>query len=360
MTERTPSPSAPAPPRDPGRRLTVLHLAGSAVDDFHADLSRLYAAGALDAAAGGPHDHVVAWVEPGGGWRFPADLTREAIAAAPVVSRAKGLAVLASLEVDVALPQMFCRPGMTAYRSLLEVLGIPMVGNTGEVMALGAHKGRARAVVAAAGVRVPAGEVLRRGERPTLPLPVVVKPADADNSHGISLVRSADEVDAALAGAFDHADEVVVEAYVPLGREVRCGVLERDGGLVCLPLEEYAVDEATKPVRDAADKITRSGAEDGGDLRLMAKDAQHAWMVPLDDPVTAAVHDLARAAHRALGCRHHSLVDVRVDPDGTPYFLEASLYCSFAPTSVVVMMAAAAGTPLDHLLAEQLAEALRA
>ncbi|WP_299053202.1 hypothetical protein [uncultured Nocardioides sp.] len=345
-------------------RTRLLHLAGSAESAFLADLSRLYAAGALAAASDGPYEHVIAWVEPGGGWRFPADLSREAVAAAPVVSRAKGLAVLASLEVDVALPQMFCRPGMTAYRSLLtDVLGVGMVGNTGETMALGAHKQRARAIVAAAGVAVPEGEVLRPGDVPTLAPPVVVKPVDADNSHGVTLVRSVDEYDAALAAAFGHASEVLVESYVELGREVRCGIVERttpDGvELVCLPLEEYAVDADTKPVRDAADKITRSDddGEGGGDLRLMAKDADHAWIVPLDDPVVPAVHELARRAHVALGCRDHSLVDVRIDPDGTPYFLEASLYCSFAPSSVVVMMAAAAGTDLAELLAEQVAAA---
>ena len=35
-----------------------------------------------------------------------------------------------------------------------------------------------------------------------------------------------------------------------------------------------------------------------------------------------------------------TLFDFRVDPGGTPYFLEASLYCSYAPSSVLVVMAA--------------------
>ena len=342
---------------EPPGRVRLLHLAGSAESAFFADLSRLYAAGALAAAADGPYEHVVAWVEPGGGWRFPADLSRESVAAAPVVSPAKGLAVLASLEVDVALPQMFCRSGMTAYRSLLaDVLGVPVVGNTAATMAIGAHKQQARAIVSVAGVAVPEGEVLRPGDVPTLAPPVVVKPVDADNSHGVTLVRDPSEYDAALATAFEHAAEVLVEAYVELGREVRCGVVEQDGELLCLPLEEYAVDTDTKPVRDAADKITRSA--DTQELRLMAKDADHAWIVPLADPVVPAVHELARRAHVALGCRDHSLVDVRIDPHGTPYFLEASLYCSFAPSSVVVMMAAAAGLSLESLLADQVSAAV--
>ena len=141
-----------------------------------------------------------------------------------------------------------------------------------------------------------------------------------------------------------------------LGREVRCGIVERrTAQLVCLPLEEYAVDPERKPVRDAADKLGRGP---GGELRLAAKDAAHAWMVDVDDPVTARVWAAARACHRALGCRHYGLFDFRVDPAGQPYFLEAGLYCSFARQSVIPMMAAAASITLPDLFATAVEGAL--
>lgn len=62
--------------------MRVLHLTGSAVSGFFADLSRLYAADCLEATAG-LHTAVIAYVTPDGRWRFPADLTPEAVAAAP-------------------------------------------------------------------------------------------------------------------------------------------------------------------------------------------------------------------------------------------------------------------------------------
>ena len=354
--------SVPASGPDPGRPLRVLHLVGSAVDDFHADLSRLYAADCLRSTADPEHrtDHV-AWVEPGGGWRFPIDLSREALAAAPVLTLAQALDHLADLAPDVVVPQMFCRPGMTTYRALVELLGVPLVGNPAEVMALATDKARTRAVVAAAGVAVPAGQVLRPGERPTLPMPVVVKPVAADNSDGVALVRDETELGGALAAAFRHGDEVLVEAYVPLGREVRCGVLERGGELVCLPLEEYAVDEATKPVRLADDKLRR---DPDGELALVAKSESYAWIADVGDPaappdgVVAAVHEAARTAHRALGCRDYSLFDFRIDPDGGVWFLEAGLYCSFARQSVIPVMAAAAGVSLHDLFRDALRTAV--
>jgi D-alanine-D-alanine ligase len=325
----------------------VLHLVGSAVDDTLCELSRLYARDCLRAVADpARYTFSVAYVTPDGRWRFPADLEQPSIAAAAAMPPAQAIAHVGALGVDLVVPQMFCRPGMTSYRALFDVLGIPYVGNTADVMALAADKARTRAVVAAAGVAVPAGEVLRPGDRPTIAPPAVVKPVDADNSDGVTLVRTAEDFAAALASAFAHADEALVETYVELGREVRCGIIERDGELVRLPLEEYAMDPDRKPVRGRADKLDRDA---DGELYLVAKDSTRAWIVDAGDPVTARVQDVAARCHAALGARHYSLFDFRIDPSGRPWFLEAGLYCSYAEKSVLTVMARAAGLSLPEL-----------
>ncbi len=332
------------------RARRVLHLVGSAESDLLAEVSLLYARGCLTALAGVPGlDHVVAHVSPDGSWRFPRDLSDAALASAPVCGLSEAVRRIDVAAPDVAVPQMFCRPGMTHHRALLDLIGVPFVGNRPEVMAVGADKSLARAVVAGHGVLVPEGRVVAPGDPVPLTGRVVVKPVDADNSLGVTLVADAADtfaLNAAVREACRHSDRALVERYVDLGREVRCGVLEVEGELVCLPLEEYAVDPVGKPVRDHDDKLRRS---DDGHLGLVAKDAEHAWIVDPSDPVSAAVHEAARAAYRALGCRDYGLFDFRVDPAGTPYFLEASLYCSYAPSSVLVVMAAAAGIGLEHL-----------
>ncbi|MDO9408317.1 hypothetical protein [Patulibacter sp.] len=338
------------------RRLRVLHLVGSPTTAFFADLSRLYARDCLETVRDDErYETHVAHVDPDGLWRFPTDqgdpLSAGALQAAERMPVAAAIAHIASLRVDLMVPQMFCVAGMTSYRALFDVLGIPYVGNRPDVMALTADKAQARAVVAAAGVDVPRGELVRAGGRTTLDLPVVVKPVDADNSAGVALVREPSELDPALVAALEHADAALVETYVPLGREVRCGVLQRDGELVCLPLEEYRVTG----VRTAEDKVVRHA---DGDLRLVAKGDEHAWILPTDDPITAAVHELARRAFVALGCRHYGLFDVRVAPDGRPWFLEASLYCSFARQSVLCAMAQAAGTGPAELFRSTIQEEL--
>ncbi len=326
----------------------VLHLVGSPTSAFHADLSRLYARDCLENTADPDrYRFTVAYVSPDGRWSFPTSL--DDLDAAPSMPLPDAVAHLATLGVDVVVPQMFCVAGMTQYRALLHVLGLPYVGNTGDVMALGAHKARARAVVAAAGVDVPHGELVRPGERPTVDPPAVVKPVDADNSVGVALVRERADYEVAVGDACTHADAALVETYVELGREVRCGIVVLDGELVCLPLEEYDMDPARKPIRGYDDKLDRGGSGSGGDLRLLAKDGIRSWIVDVDDPATERVWAAARACHTALGCRHYSLFDFRIDPAGRPWFLEAGLYCSFARQSVIAVMARAAGIGLHEL-----------
>ncbi|QCB50065.1 ATP-grasp domain-containing protein [Rhodococcus sp. PAMC28707] len=341
---------------------SVLVLVGSAVDDFNADLSRVYAGGFLDAFAGNPaYSLRIAFVSPDGCWRFPESLESSSIAAAKPISLSHAISEISSRHIDVVVPQMFCRPGMTTYRSLFELLGVPYVGNRPEVMAMTAEKNIARAIVAAAGVAVPDGVLVSRGdltktESSRAMVPVVVKPVDSDNSMGVTLVRDPRELAAAVNEALQYSQSALIESYIELGREVRCGIIVRDGDLVCLPLEEYAVDEVSNPIRGRADKLDRT---DDGELYLVAKEATRAWIVDSDDPITEKVFDAARACHVALGCRQYSLFDFRIDRDGNPWFLEAGLYCSYSPSSVIAVMAAAAGIPLDELFALAIEEGNR-
>jgi len=158
------------------------------------------------------------------------------------------------------------------------------------------------------------------------------------------------------ARALNYGDALLVETYVDLGREVRCGIIVRDGELVCLPLEEYAMDPNTKPIRTREDKLAQT---DNGDLYLVAKDRSKAWIVADDPLLTRRVWAAARRCHRALGCRHYSLFDCRIDPAGRPWFLEAGLYCSYSPDSVIAVMASAAGIELGELFEIGLSEMKR-
>ncbi|MGK7874823.1 MAG: D-alanine--D-alanine ligase, partial [Xenococcaceae cyanobacterium] len=257
--------------------LRILQLVGSADNNFYCDLSGLYAKDCLAATANSSrYEFEIAYITPDSQWRFPSSLSREDITAAKPMSLSDTIKFITAKNIDVVLPQMFCFPGMTQYRALFDLLNIPYVGNTPDVMALTAHKAKAKAIVAAAGVKVPFGELLRRGDKPTIKPPAVIKPADSDNSIGVALVKDVADYETALKTAFEYADEVLVEEYIELGREVRCGIIVRDSQLVGLPLEEYLVNPQDHPIRNYADKLKRT---EDGDLSLTAKDNIKAWIV---------------------------------------------------------------------------------
>jgi D-alanine-D-alanine ligase len=327
--------------------LNILHLVGSAENEFYCDLSRLYAKDCIIATANpSRYRFFIAYITPDRLWRFPSSLKKEDIDATKPLSVSEAIQFITTQNIDLVLPQMFCLPGMTYYRALFDLLNIPYVGNKADLMALTAHKAIAKAIVSAAGVKVPYGELLRQGDTPNLRPPVVIKPANSDNSLGVTLVQNIADYDQALKTAFEYSDEVLIEEYIELGREVRCGIIVSNGELIGLPLEEYLVNSQDHPIRNYGDKLKKT---DAGELSLSAKDNIKAWIVDPKDPATKTVQEVAKQCHQALGCRHYSLFDFRIDPHGQPWFLEAGLYCSFSPKSVIVSMAKASGISLDEL-----------
>lgn len=336
----------------------ILHLVGSPTDAFYCDLSRFYAHSCIRALTDtARYRFVIAYITPDKKWRFPASLEDADIDTAKTYTLAEAVAFLARQQIDIAVPQMFCQAGMTDYRALLDLLEIPYIGNTPDLMALTANKAKAKAVVAAAGVAVPESELLRRGDAPSFQPPVVVKPAQADNSLGVTLVTAAADYEAALERAFAEADsdEVLVERFIELGREVRCGVIEQQGELICLPLEEYRMDAQSHPIRAYSSKLTQDAQ---GGLAFAGKESSQTWLVGADDADVAQVWEAAKLSHLALGCRHYSLFDFRIDPQGKPWFLEAGLYCSFAPKSVIPTMMTATGVELGAFFEQMIEEAL--
>jgi D-alanine-D-alanine ligase len=138
--------------------------------------------------------------------------------------------------VDVVLPILhgpFGEDGTV--QGLLELLDVPYVGAGVLASSLCMDKIVFKDVLAAAGVPQVAYAGVRearwraqpatvRAELASLGLPLFVKPARLGSSVGIAKVRSADELDGALDGAFAHDELVIVEAFSG-GIEVECSVL---------------------------------------------------------------------------------------------------------------------------------------
>lgn len=144
--------------------------------------------------------------------------------------------------VDVVFPILHGPWGEDGtIQGMLDLVGLPYVGNGVLASALGMDKHFTKTALQAAGVAVAPWVTLTPhawendrelwlGRIRGLGLPLFVKPARAGSSVGVSKVHTLDELDAAVHLAFGEDSKVLVEAAVS-GREVECGVLSsRDGG----------------------------------------------------------------------------------------------------------------------------------
>src|SRR5207245_4626587 len=121
-------------------------------------------------------------------------------------------------------------------QALLDVIGVPYTGSGALGSALAMDKDLSKRLFRAAGVPVPAwfmAPVAAEDVTTALGWPVVVKPSRMGSSVGMSLVKNAEGLEAAVERARVYDAEVMAEQFIP-GRELTVGIL----GDVPLPVGE--------------------------------------------------------------------------------------------------------------------------
>jgi len=78
-------------------------------------------------------------------------------------------------------------------------------------------------------------------------------------------------------------------------------------------------------------------------IKQAKKDGDRQCPADLSSEIHSRIDEAVKKAHQTLKCRHYSLFDIRISEDGWPYILEACLFCSFSPLSVIPAMAAQSG-----------------
>jgi D-alanine-D-alanine ligase len=235
-----------------------------------------------------------------------------------------------------------------ALRGLLEFLAIPFVGSRADAARLAWDKPTAKAVVARAGVMTPRSITLGREAfrelgadavfeaiADELPVPLVVKPARGGSAQGVTIVEERSGLPRAMVDAYTYGDVALVEQRIA-GTEIAIGVIDTGDGPVALPAVEI------EPLSGVYSFEARYNA---GETRFYTP-------ARIDREVAAAARDAALAAHRALGLRHLSRVDLIVDGAGTPWFLEANVLPGLTETSLLPQALEAAGHDLGWVYAE--------
>ena len=228
--------------------------------------------------------------------------------------------------VFIALHGEFGEDG--AVQKILRDRGLPYTGSDPEASRASFDKRISKRIFQRAGIPTPDYEILRAGQRRTLPLPVVVKPPCQGSSIGVHKVFVEDEWPAACADALRYGDEALVEAYIP-GRELTVGIV----GDEALPAVEIVAPDGWY---DYTAKYT-SGATN--------------YVVPaqVDDRIAGQCRQLALRTFHALGCRGLGRVDFRVTDAGETYVLELNNIPGFTKTSLLPKAAKAAGIEFHEL-----------
>jgi D-alanine-D-alanine ligase len=231
--------------------------------------------------------------------------------------------------VFIALHGKFGEDGTV--QSVLELLGVPYTGSGVLASALAMNKPMTKRVWQTYGLPTPAWQILERDDTAnlTLPYPVVVKPSAEGSSVGVSIVRTADALPAALAGAFRFDPQVLMEAYIP-GQEVTVGILG---------------DRAL-----AAMDVIAKGEFHSYEVKYTAGREEFLLPAPLSSPVYGQVLQVALAAHRALGCTGYSRVDTRVTPQGEVFLLEVNSLPGLTTFSYLPRIAAYVGLTYEDLI----------
>lgn len=164
----------------------------------------------------------------------------------------------------------------------------------------------------------------------TVGLPCFVKPDNSGSSLGISKVKRAEELPAALDKAFAESSTVMCEAFVQ-GRELTCGVIRLNSEVIALPVCEIRTD------REFFDY----------EAKYHSTATQELIPAPIPDAVAQEVQQRSKAIYMALGCNGMVRVDhFWTDPGSggnEVVTIEVNTTPGFSPASIFPKMLSAAG-----------------
>ncbi|SEA63057.1 D-alanine-D-alanine ligase [Bowdeniella nasicola] len=246
------------------------------------------------------------------------------------------LAKLTDLKPDVVWPLVHGAAGEDgSLQDLLELLDLPFVGTDADGCRLASRKSVAKSILKAHGIATPefallpqmlfrqlgASGILSAVEH-SLGLPLAVKPDDGGSALGVTIVREASELPAAMVACFAYSDYALIEQAVD-GTEVAVSVIDTGDGPRALPAVEIVTD----------------GPYDY-DARYNAGRTEYFTPARLPEDVTERVQATAVAVHEVLGLRHVSRIDLIVDAEGTPWVLDINVAPGMTETSLFPQAAA--------------------
>jgi len=222
-------------------------------------------------------------------------------------------------------------------QGLLDTIGIPYTGSGVLASALAMDKVMAKTVMAAAGLDVPRGVVVRAASGADLErargvgAPAFVKPVAQGSSVGASIVEKPDGLARAIEDALRYDDRALVEEMLR-GTELTVAVIGNDD-----PMPLPVIEIVTK--RTFFDYVAKYDAGESEEI-VPAR-------IPND--IAQRAQDAALVAHTALGCRGLSRTDF-VWTGERLVVLEVNTIPGMTANSLLPKAAKAAGISFDELV----------
>ena len=225
-------------------------------------------------------------------------------------------------------------------QKILERRGIAYTGEGVSASEIAFDKIRTKEKFREHGVTTPPWEVIRTGERPTIPLPIVVKTPRQGSTVGVVIVKNENELESAINEASKYDRELLIEKFVA-GRELTIGIL----GDQALPILEIIPKGG---FYDFNNKYPFLNPQGGGG-------AEHVCPAKIDPEKTKEIQELALRAFRAAGLQVYARVDAILSENGQPFILEINNIPGMTETSLLPEAAAAVGIGYADLCARIIA-----
>jgi D-alanine-D-alanine ligase len=234
----------------------------------------------------------------------------------------------------IALHGTFGEDGQV--QKILEARGVAYTGDGVAESELAFDKIRSKETFRQHDVTTPYWQIVTNGQRPTIPIPFVIKAPRQGSTVGVHIIKNEREIDAAITDAGKYDRELLIEKFVP-GRELTIGIL----GEQALPILEIIPKGG---FYDFTNKYPFLNPGAGGG-------AEHVCPAKIPEDETRAIQDLALRAHRSLGLQVYSRVDIMLPDKGEPSVLEVNTIPGMTEASLLPEAAAAAGIGYAELCA---------
>jgi len=248
-------------------------------------------------------------------------------------------------KVEIIFPALHGEYGEDGtIQEVLKSAALPYIGSGPLASALGINKAATAKILSFYKIEIPPFFLTNFFERieetrkkiieKEIMYPLVVKPANRGSSVGVSIVQKENQLKKAIIKAKKYSNLIMIQKFIK-GREITCGILEKNGKIIALPPTEI-IPQKSK-FFDYKAKYSSGGSLEITPAKLPKK-------------LTKKIQKMAIRVHQIIGCLDFSRTDLICTKDNKLYFLEINTLPGLTEVSLIPQQAKAIGISFPQFL----------